>query len=438
LLKADGPIRAVCGDRVELMAVYEDGSRHSAAAVVKCSSPFKAPSTQELRPDVTTSAVVVRAASEAVNGLIGNLPYKVEPKISCDSSGATVMAKIQPLPYGSVTGAVAYDAKKCAAGSCWPDSSLFRFSTAPNGFIVSWGITRPYYYTFKLRFNYTAPSTSGLATDYQGEALSPPIEVELDGYVTSNGEYWYYMYWNGKLLAWCMYKAQIATEVEYEEVYKSYRRRVKPATLGANLTLQNDKFTIGTAEGFDVVFTEINGQKGLWAGIIFEVEWVDDDGKVVNTGYEIHYMPAQELYQGSSSDPAILKTLSEDVNYGTLTFSNNEVFYMVYSKTNVPSFGGAVDEGTYVHECIADWCRVYKYFNPTYFAGYRAYNVSRLLTFVQFRNYTAYGMGLGLQIPDLYFMTTFDVYRSRVNKTAGVSASIEGQPARVYAVEVYK
>jgi len=42
LLRADGPIRAGCGDRVEFVAVYEDGSRQTAAAVVKCTTPFKA------------------------------------------------------------------------------------------------------------------------------------------------------------------------------------------------------------------------------------------------------------------------------------------------------------------------------------------------------------------------------------------------------------
>jgi len=42
LLKADGPIRANCGDRVEVTAVYADGSRQTAAAVVRCTTPFKA------------------------------------------------------------------------------------------------------------------------------------------------------------------------------------------------------------------------------------------------------------------------------------------------------------------------------------------------------------------------------------------------------------
>jgi len=42
LLMANGPIRAECGDRVEVMAVYEDGSRQTAAAVVKCTKPLKA------------------------------------------------------------------------------------------------------------------------------------------------------------------------------------------------------------------------------------------------------------------------------------------------------------------------------------------------------------------------------------------------------------
>jgi len=42
LLRADGPIKAECGDRVEVTAVYEDDSRQTAAAVVKCTTPFKA------------------------------------------------------------------------------------------------------------------------------------------------------------------------------------------------------------------------------------------------------------------------------------------------------------------------------------------------------------------------------------------------------------
>jgi len=42
LLMANGPIRAECGDRVEVVAVYADGSRQSTAAVVKCTKPLKA------------------------------------------------------------------------------------------------------------------------------------------------------------------------------------------------------------------------------------------------------------------------------------------------------------------------------------------------------------------------------------------------------------
>jgi len=66
LQRADGPIRVVCGDRVELVAVYEDGSRHSAAAVVKCTKPLRAPSFQVFKAIFYTQQAeydVVRDAS---------------------------------------------------------------------------------------------------------------------------------------------------------------------------------------------------------------------------------------------------------------------------------------------------------------------------------------------------------------------------------------
>jgi len=103
LLEANGPIRAVCGDRIELVAVYEDGSRQSTTAVVKCTKPLKVGLSQVQTSLVTWSAssklldVVSETDPDAV-GIKAYLSYCDPPYVEVTLIAETRYGS-QQLPY---------------------------------------------------------------------------------------------------------------------------------------------------------------------------------------------------------------------------------------------------------------------------------------------------------------------------------------------------
>jgi len=103
LLKADGPIKAACGDRVEVVAVYEDGSRHSVAAVVKCTAPLRSAASKTVYSVYTLEQAAARVAREASPDAISIMVRVWE----CDDDGdpyvaigaTAVRGTIKSLPY---------------------------------------------------------------------------------------------------------------------------------------------------------------------------------------------------------------------------------------------------------------------------------------------------------------------------------------------------
>jgi len=77
LLMANGPISAKCGDRVEVVAVYADGSRQTAATVVKCTKPLKVglSSTQSIIVSWSASLKLLDVVEETDPDAVGIRAY---------------------------------------------------------------------------------------------------------------------------------------------------------------------------------------------------------------------------------------------------------------------------------------------------------------------------------------------------------------------------
>jgi len=446
LLKADGPIRAVCGDRIEIMAVYEDGSRQSTAAVVKCTKPLVVPGRSELTPDPVTYGLLSSASGEAVNGLMGNLPYRVAVRnVYCDADSVTFDVVVQPLPFGSVLGISAYGAKstKCyGIYGCVPLSG-FSFTAGPSGFRVtapssgfawcgpSGCVITTAETTFNVQINYTAPSSSSLASDYQGEAKTTVTDVLVRA-VGDPSTIQYSLWWNGQQIGYCRYTVQSVTETVSEAIKKQYRYERWPLLMPNvvyNVTADHPGYNIPNIFGNDIFLTEIGGQKGLWSGVAWIDRWYDDQGNLVHEGLHIWYMPVESLYQN----------INQATDYGKIVFKSDwgtpGITLEIYHHASPNPTGTRYSyEGLYVKSCGIDGCRIYSYFNPEYIAGYKTYNVTRLVSFTVTRAGSATGVGFGLQIPDLYFMATFDIYNAKVNKTTAVTAYVNGRQAVTYEV----
>jgi len=83
LLKADGPIKANCSDRVEVTAVYADGSRQTASAVVKCTKPMPSPALKPTMGD--TVGLALQATEELFSHLERDKPVTLRAVDgSCD------------------------------------------------------------------------------------------------------------------------------------------------------------------------------------------------------------------------------------------------------------------------------------------------------------------------------------------------------------------
>jgi len=443
LLKADGPIRAECGDRVGVVAVYADGSRQTAAAVIKCSKPFMAQSRSEPMPDVATFTKLSGALGEAANGLMGNLPYKAYVRnASCSDLGATFDVAIQPLPYGSLlglkyvklTGTAGQGAKHCN------DFNAFCISTTTYGFTLKY--VAPYFCspgpctwssdaTYAFWVNYTAPSTSVFASDYQGEAKTNAT-MKFYGYCSRDyGVCAYSLYWNGQQIGYCEWRQQKVTETIREAILKRYNETCLPIPLAYTILMSDTSVDIDVERGYEVYLANvnINGQtSGGYAGVACVKAWYKGDSPEaalnrnnwVNWGFDVTYAKADELYKGTRTG----ETLIVKSGYGG-----------DYVKLEL--FGGLIqleNTGTYVHTCYAGLCQLYKYFNPEYIAGYRVYNVTRLVGFTATSTRSAGGAGFGLQIPDLYFTATIHGSNYKVNKTSATTAYINGQQATAYQV----
>jgi len=188
LLRADGPIRARCGDRVEVTVVYEDGSRHSAAAVVRCSTPFRAPSsfqvfnatffTQQAEYDVVRDAsgdsveyvVTVykcsgadawfAVAGRSRHGTHGGLPYFARLTIKRNYAGGTVTIReyrgVYPLTFGPLT--ALYDPHTLTP---YDVEYVLQISTLhPPTFATASGYLAGGPITFKITYKVNATSTS--------------------------------------------------------------------------------------------------------------------------------------------------------------------------------------------------------------------------------------------------------------------------------------
>jgi len=463
LLKADGPIRAECGDRVELMAVYEDGSRQTVSAVVKCSKPLVVPPRSEPKPDVATFTKLSDALGEAADGLMGNLPYKVYVRsATCSDLGATFDVEIQPLPYGSLLGLKYVKVSGTAGrrdGKC-NDFNGLCISTTTYGFTLKY--TAPVYcapgpctwsrdaaYTFWV--NYTAPGTSAFASDYQGEAKTNATMyffgrcMWIDRCGIRDGEYrcWkeplcvYYLHWNNQRIGECVWKPETVTETRREPIY----RRYNSTCLNVLDFLEiNKKGYIPQPKASDL--TTIFG-------------WVNVQGQFTN-------MQSENTYTGMScvrvwykgNDPTAALNKSNWVNYGLeLTFTTQQIEinpapqYKVFGDIALNVTGSSVtvyvpdfnikffeDNGDYVFSCMGGPCRLYKYFDDRYIAGYNVYNVTRIVGFVNLATGSARGAGFGIQIPDLYFITTVNWANYNVNKTSSIIVNINGQQAAVYQI----
>lgn len=449
LLRADGPIRAECGERVEVVAVYEDGSRQTASAVVKCSKPLVAPPRSESKLDLTTFTKLEGAMGEAADGLMGNLPYKVYVRsASCSDLGATFDVAVQPLPYGSLLG-LKY-AK--VSGTAGQDARHCNYFNAFCIFTTSYGFTlkyvAPYFCspgpctwsrdaTYAFWVNYTAPATSAFASDYQGEAKTNAT-MKFYGYCSrDSGKCAYSLYWNGQQIGYCEWTQQAVTEARREPTFKHY-----------NSTCLNVlDFLEIKAKGY------IPQPKAFSLTTIFG--WVNVQGRFTN-------MQSEGIYTGMScvrvwykgNDPTAALNKSNWVNYGLeLTFTLQQIEvkpapqHKVFGDIALNVTGSSVtvyvpdfnikffeDNGDYIFSCMGGPCKLYKYFDDRYIAGYNVYNVTRIVGFVNLATGSTGGAGFGLQIPDLYFITTVNWANYKANKTSNVIVNINGQQATVYQV----
>jgi len=435
LLRADGPIKAVCGDRVEVVAVYEDGSRQTAATVVKCTKPLTAQlSTTEAKPDPTTFIMLAKASGEAVNGLMGNLPYKASvTNKGCDSGGAAFEIKIQPQPYGSYLGAKirkvyenSYDGQRIGVGTTMTGLYI-TIPGAPNstnisfcGGWISCSKTREASYDISL--NYTAPTTSAFSSDYQGEAKSKvTLYVKSTAnfrlvcgssscyYVPTDVVYW--VYWNGEQVGYCEWKQDLVKVTIDEPIFKRYN---ETCITGFDVYLQNVK--VGGESGSHYAGT---GCVKVW----YKGDDPHNESNWVKVGIELTYAKAEELYKNATRGGNLTVTYTPKGTSVALSVPLNTSLF-TYS-----------DIGSYVHTCNAGLCRLYTLFDPTYIAGYNVRGW-RLVGFATVFASTgsAAGVGFGLQIPDLYFMTTINQGNYTVNKTSDVTVYINGQRASVYRV----
>jgi len=336
LVKADGPIRAGCGDRVEVVTVYADGSRHSAAAVVKCSSPFKVPGGGVRLGD--TARAALKAVEELEYALRGKPVTLVTESISC-RPGEPLRIRVRVVTPG---GHYSPPALGCVGPN---DSAADAICFDNTGFTLkTWGAPtqplQPGYLYIPLTLTYYAPAYAA-GSDYLGQNnYTGWLVVETLGCGPTDGACYYYVYWFdgvskqtlGK--CWWWLSGQYKLIEQPKDVKKPLNVVKIPAKTGWTIIVQDGEVYVngaplvykgsdgkyyvnqellksltGTAE---TPFDKVEGNMGDFAGSVFLVLAFDPQTGEVDpkngVGYEITVTGAGQLYQGGDNAFAYLGT----------------------------------------------------------------------------------------------------------------------------------
>jgi len=339
LLKADGPIRAGCGDRVEVVAVYEDGSRHTVATVVKCSAPFKVPEGGVRLGD--TARAALKAVEELERALRGKPVTLVTESISC-RPGEQLQIRVRVATPGGH-----YSPPALGCVPIGPDDSYGHAICFDNtGFTLkTWGPpppppTQSSYLYIPLTLTYYAPAYAA-GSDYLGQNnYTGLLVVEKLGCGPGSVSCYYYVYWFdgvakqrlGSCGWWSSqeYKlieqpkdvktplevAKIPAKTDWTieardgEVYVGGKPLVYKGPDGKYYVNQELlKSLAGTGEWS---FDKVEGNMGKFAGSVFLTIAYDPKTGAVDpktgVGYEITVTGAGQLYQGGDNAFAYLGT----------------------------------------------------------------------------------------------------------------------------------
>jgi len=421
LLMANGPIRAECGDRVEVIAVYEDGSRQSVATVVKCAKPLQTVLSESL-PTSLTYSYVSNAVSDTLDAIINKRPYEVRlSSLSCGIDGnpyVNFRIAIWPKPVGSITQIKTYRIYSSDGFSTSVSATYDGITgSARNNLACGepWGC--PWIVqksTWVVKFNYTTLSTSGVGSDYQGSTSSnATLEITYD-----MGTKVWRIHWNGEELGSCNYdpargavvvdrgEIAITKPYEYLGLYPMcYLDVIKMC--GLNALVNPSGCGVTCERGYNLFITSINGRTGQWSGYGGVDIWRDPVTGEIIYGLHVTYTDKLELPKTNTTISISLQGGRFNVtNYSGRTISD-EGYYMNYT-------------GPYGERVIQ------KYVPPKVVGTKRLISVVFVEALAMQTNIAGpvSESGVGFEIPDLYFMTTFGIKPSNGTKAGYVISTL--------------
>jgi len=386
LLKADGPIKAGCGDRVEFVAVYEDGSRQTAATVVKCTAPFKV-FPRSVDPGDTVR-MALKASEDIAHTFAGKPATITIVDIGCDRSKVWFKAVVSTQwgyfyaprlgdshmrwnTYSAWLGPIFLECDKPIAfdntgfSACLP---FYRPCSTPS--CPLWQLSA----AIPLSLPLLAPAYAA-GSDFASQANATGVLelwVARDKDYSSGTEYWEYeVRWNGQRIGYCEYTEE-TTEYQLEHTVWLFKRLgyeripltddpdtnkeifgllIRGATMQEILEYVRSKNLKGATE---IYLKEVQGRQGAWTGLAwFDVHYDPDTGKIVNYGIHIVVAGREKLYTGEGKE--YVGRLSWGSTYVDL-YIDRPHSTAGYQRYNL---------GEVIHSCLALDCSAFEIYTPT-------------------------------------------------------------------------
>jgi len=218
LLRADGPIRASCGDRVEVVAIYEDGSRHSVATVVKCSTPFTVPPLFQV---FNATFFTQQAEYDVVRDASGDSVEYVVTVYKC--SGADAWFAVVARSRHGTHGGLPYFARLLIRRNYWGGTvdtqeyrGVYPLTFGPLTALYDLYTLTPYDVEYVLQISTLHPPTYATASGYlAGGPITFKITYKVNATSTSRYFWWYA---NGTFIGMCSVGVGHTTYKTKEEV----------------------------------------------------------------------------------------------------------------------------------------------------------------------------------------------------------------------------
>jgi len=427
LLRADGPIKANCGDRVEFVAVYEDGSRQTAATAVKCTAPFKVLPKGADPGD--TVRMALKASEDMAHTLAGKPATITITDIGCDSKKVWFKAVVSTqwgyfyapklgdvhaewvsqstdVTYLKCDNPIAFD--NTGFSACLP---FYRPCSGPN--CPLWQLSA----AIPLSLPLLAPAYAA-GSDFASQVNATGVlELWVSRWkdYSNNVEHWEYkVKWNGQEIGYCEYTQEV-TQYELEHRVWLFKRLgyervpltddpdtnreifgllMKGATVKEILDYLKSKNLKGATE---IYLKEVQGRQGAWTGLAwFDVYYDPDTGKIDNYGIRIVVAGREKLYKGEGEK--YVGRLIWGATYVDLFIDrpHSTAGYFEYGLKEV------------VQNCLALDCSAFELYTPTF--GSKLVGTYTYYTTVWGTSGGSEGWGgsatmtaYGIEVPGMYF-----------------------------------